>query len=962
MKFQLNVLAIAALATANTPASAQVDTGDSSPSYTLNGTYNLDPTKDPVEIDTIMGIIYDHIKNRYKDSAYWSFGSSASMGDFDGDGDIDIAIGINFARTPISVVPHVTSDLNPSVSGAGAVCVLYGPISDWTKRIGEESDENLAIPSNVGWFNAFDFADIENSDTDGTGAPSNMESLMIWGDVGRMSIAPGDSNGVSLNSGDNLIIKLQLLKTDESGAKNAFNAGPSDSAKTWIAPDGDSEKQDGDGLGYAVSFAGDVDNDGADDLLIGAPSFNREDERGDDKLFQQHFEGGVEYSDGAVISGPGAPKEIRAKQTSFGAAFLVFGDAGEDSRLTGEYFIRDIGRIDDPENDYTLDGVRFIGATMHDKLGQDVRNASLPALEDEHGVQVFARDIDRDYYADFVIASQTFDSGDHPAHSATSHIKADTNPDTSDVGQRDDGIGACYIIYGADRTKWKSAYHLPNDIIPSANGGKQGLEDEGMPDHKGAVIYGSAYSGYLSYAGYAGDFDGNDCADVIIGNPFADADGDNSNSSNTGAAYIIFGYEGSLAPKGEYFVGGWEGVDPAGMAYDWGEPLYKRVVDDSGSKYPVALRLVGGVNSVDDYPTYPTFPAWPSPIPHHDFPAWSNIQTQVNNDQMGSAMGWTVMAAGDVNLDGKADVLIGAPCFSFGDESDDGWNKNAQPDGSGRTYLVYGFDPREASFDDNSTQWKNTQLSNLVDRDFASVEIDKLVNNDSTITDAAVFYGENIGDNFGWHVFCAGDVNADGYADFLIGANEADVPVDHDDDGAVDYLAPTTGAAYLIYGQPNSNKLDGKLFADDIGTTIAGAKFYGDVYWSEGQPHWGLDVWHSDIYEKKSFKPALGTWVFGGLDLNGDGYSDFGLCARKATMPYDDVDETKLSSKPRHQGAVYMVYGNSLHMADFNNDGLITTYDVNYYNVLKANGNAPDLTHDGVVDSADVNYLMTFVN
>jgi len=56
-----------------------------------------------------------------------------------------------------------------------------------------------------------------------------------------------------------------------------------------------------------------------------------------------------------------------------------------------------------------------------------------------------------------------------------------------------------------------------------------------------------------------------------------------------------------------------------------------------------------------------------------------------------------------------------------------------------------------------------------------------------TVTDTIKYSGEAAGDNAGWSVAGAGDVNGDGYDDMLIGANENDA-------GGED-----AGAAYLVF-------------------------------------------------------------------------------------------------------------------------------------------------------------------
>jgi hypothetical protein len=107
--------------------------------------------------------------------------------------------------------------------------------------------------------------------------------------------------------------------------------------------------------------------------------------------------------------------------------------------------------------------------------------------------------------------------------------------------------------------------------------------------------------------------------------------------------------------------------------------------------------------------------------------------------------GFSVASAGDVNNDGYNDFLIGAIT------NDDGGID------AGETYLILG----------KATGW-------AIDTHLSSAD--------------ASFWGESAGDWSGYCVAPAGDVNNDGYDDFLIGAR-------YNDDGGTD-----SGQSYLILG------------------------------------------------------------------------------------------------------------------------------------------------------------------
>ena len=146
----------------------------------------------------------------------------------------------------------------------------------------------------------------------------------------------------------------------------------------------------------------------------------------------------------------------------------------------------------------------------------------------------------------------------------------------------------------------------------------------------------------------------------------------------------------------------------------------------------------------------------------------------------GDEAGTTVARAGDVNGDGLADIAIGAP---------------AAAGGHGRAYLVFG----------------HANLRNLVGQ---SLQLAGLAACASPATlCGTVLVGEVAGDRAGAAVAYAGDLDADGSDDLLVGAPGASP------DGRAG-----AGIAFLLYGP----RAHGTLPLGNVGGTVRGIVFHGE--------------------------------------------------------------------------------------------------------------------------------------
>jgi hypothetical protein len=128
----------------------------------------------------------------------------------------------------------------------------------------------------------------------------------------------------------------------------------------------------------------------------------------------------------------------------------------------------------------------------------------------------------------------------------------------------------------------------------------------------------------------------------------------------------------------------------------------------------------------------------------------------VQGDAVGDQAGRSVSSAGDVNGDGFADLIVGAPC------GDDGGGY------AGEAYVVFG---------------KASGFGTVDGTGRAVLDLTTL-----SPADGFIVQGDTEGDQAGRSVSAAGDVNGDGFADLIVGARLGD-------DGGND-----AGEAYVLYG------------------------------------------------------------------------------------------------------------------------------------------------------------------
>lgn len=255
-----------------------------------------------------------------------------------------------------------------------------------------------------------------------------------------------------------------------------------------------------------------------------------------------------------------------------------------------------------------------------------------------------------------------------------------------------------------------------------------------------------------------------------------------------------------------------------------------------------------------------------------------------------AAFGSSVASAGDVNGDGYADIIIGAP----------------NSDGIGRAYIYHG-----AAGGLNPTP-------------------------------ALVLSGTS-GSLFGFSVFKAGDHNADGYSDILIGAPGADRVYVHPGSPTGVNPLPVVLSAPVAGGQFGSSVCTaGDVNGDGFSDFVIGAPNLSNPQANEGAIYvyagalLTLPTAPQFSYESNTAGRRLGTSVAGGGDINGDSYYDVLAGAPETSSP------------EASEGATYIFYG-STGGTSAAGLGILTSNNVNArmgYSVAEAG----DVNGDGYAD------------
>ncbi|MBX7042016.1 MAG: FG-GAP-like repeat-containing protein, partial [Ignavibacteria bacterium] len=602
----------------------------------------------------------------------------------------------------------------------------------------------------------------------------------------------------------------------------------------------------GDRFGNSVSSAGDVNGDGYDDLIVGAYA---NDGGGTDAGRAYIYFGGISFNTvpDVILTGELAGDNFGGIVSSAGD---VNGDGFSDVIVSARTGPAASGRI-----------YIFFGGYLMNNIPDVVINGE--QVGDAFGTSVSdAGDVNGDGYGDIVAgASQQFGTRQGKMYVFFGGSSMDTIPDVVALGeavQYDLGIAVSdagdvngdgfddviagshmYNIYGTGKAYTyfggTSMDSLPDVTFTGLAAGDQ----FGSTLSGGSDVNGDGFSDVL--IGMNGFNNGRDFAYIYLGGVNMDNVADVTLSE---PGPLIYGFRVGMAGDmncdgyGDVLVSAWiYNTVSKVYIYNGGPGMdnrYDMVLTGEGTNDRFGLPAVsaGDING-DGYGDII--------IGAHEYNSYTGkvhvymygmtgtlIPDLTMNGTQNSSYGKSVSNAGDVNGDGFADFVVGAP---YGNN------------GFGGAFIYFGGE----------------DMDNLAD---------------------VSLIGENISDNFGFCVSGAGDFNADGYSDVVVGAWENNF---------------STGKIYFYYGGsymdsicdfsiigPNQNSYfgyslseAGDVNGDGFGDIIVGAPASDIAYIYYGWSEHFLANLNLDGPAGSSF----GISVSGDVDLNGDNFSDIAVGA-----------------------------------------------------------------------------------
>jgi hypothetical protein len=705
-------------------------------------------------------------------------------------------------------------------------------------------------------------------------------------------------------------------------------------------------------FGYSVSTVGDVNGDGYSDVVVGAPGYDNG-QAGEGRAFTYHGSaGGLSVSPAWTAESDQTHAEFG---TSVGTAGDVNGDGNSDVIVGAPGY--DNGQADEGRA-FTYHGsAAGLSASAAWTAESDQSNARFGSSVGTSG------DVNGDGYSDVIVGAEWYGNGQlregrvFAYHGAASGLSA-----SAAWTAESDEVGA---LLG---TSAATAGDVNGDGYADVIVGAPHYNPAGEHNYGRVFVYYGSALGLSSSAGWtaaaaadgaffggsvatAGDVNSDGYADVIVGARVYHEGYDNGEANMT-CAFAFYGSAAGLPPLPSWTVPLEGGV--------WLEFSVNAAGDVNGDGY--ADVILGG--KIFDSKTQ----MWPPQVMVHHGSA-TGLSAQPSWGQTYEAEPTAVGTAGDVNGDGYADVIVGAPgyigqalvgrAFAYhgsaaGLSASPGWSAegnradarfstvgtagDVNGDGyadvivgaplydngqfrEGRAFAYHGSDsglsatPAWTAEGDRPDARFGHAVATAGDVDgdgFSDVILGAFLYDNGQAGEGRAFAyhgstggllaspawtaeGDQTGAEFGFSVGSAGDVNGDGYADVVVGARSF-TNGEANEGRAFGYHGSAAGLAVVPAWTAESDQ-NGAAFGNSVGTAgdvngdgysdvIVGAEGYDSGQTDEGRVFayhgsaGGLSASAAWTAEGNQSSAYFGGSVGTAGDVDGDGYSDVIVGAR----------------------------------------------------------------------------------